>query len=273
MATPGLLKTYKVDRVSLQHNKKTGEAGTIDIFRGCPGCEMKNAPCYAAKGAARVGIDFFQPIRRVFDKSLLEKQLKRYEIDWVRIGCISDPSLDWETTCEIAELIDSHGKKPVIITKLYEIPSNQQLERLARTTGNLQVSVSGVTPRKTVGKRFAIAQEAHKAGLSTAWRINSARWKPDSKADKVQESLIYMADEEGLPIIDTPIRLFKTSPFWAHVDQEKYHRHLSPISGKLDNQRTAGLIIPEAYACYSTCADRPKGNDPIGCPHQCLTRT
>ena len=272
MTTSPVLKTYKKDRIKLQHNNKTGEAGTIDIFRGCPGCEMKNAPCYAAKGAARVGIDFFQPIRRDFDKSLLEKQLKRYDIDWVRIGCISDPSLDWEITCQVAELISQHEKKAVIITKLYEMPSEQQLKRISKTPGNLQISISGMTPRKAINDRFAIAQQAHKLGVQTLWRINSARWKLDSKADKTQEELIQMADGEAIDIIDTPIRLFKKSPFWKHVEQDQYHRHLSPISGKLDNQQCAGLIIPEAYPCYSTCADGPRGNDPIGCQHQCVTR-
>jgi len=220
-----------------------------------------------------VGIDFFQPIRRDFDKRLLEKQLERYEIDWVRIGCISDPSLDWNTTCDVAELVHEHGKTPVVITKVYKTPTGKKLERLAASNAVLQISVCGFTSRRDLGKRKRLAIKAkHLKGVNVAWRINSGRWHRDRKPAKVQADLVGFAKTIDIPIVDTPLRLFQTSPFWKHVDQEKYHRHMSPISGKLDNQRTAGLIIPGAYACYSTCADGPKGNDPVGCPHQCLTR-
>jgi len=266
------LKTYVPDKIKLQHNRKTGEAGTIDILRGCKGCELKNAPCYASKGAKRTGIDFFQPVRREFDKSLLERQLKNYNIDWVRIGCISDPSLDWETTCKVTELVRAAGKTPVIITKCFNKLKETQLKRLADVEAHLQISICGMTPKNSIIKREHIAINAMKAGIHTRWRINSARWKPDGRADINQRNLISWAKGFNLLIIDTPLRLFQTSPFWKHVDQTKYHRHISPISGKKDNQRTAGLVIPDAYACFSTCADGPHDNDPVGCPHQCVTR-
>lgn len=265
------MKTYKKDKIQLQHNNKTGEAGTIDLLRGCNGCEISSV-CYAAKGARRLGIDFFQPIRREFDKSLLEKQLKRYKIDWVRIGCISDPSLDWKTTLGVVKLVRKHNKTPVVITKAFETPSDQTLEDLGTQRTHLQISVCGFTPAEKVTKRKLLALEARQAGLRVSWRINSGEWKEGSKPQKVQSELINFARANKIPIIDTPLRMFQTSPFWKHVEQSKYHRHLSPISGKLDNQRAAGLIIPGAYACYSTCAEGPKDNDPVGCVHQCCTR-
>lgn len=265
------MKTYKQDKIQLQHNNKTGEAGTIDVYRGCPGCELKSI-CYAQKGASRTGIDFFQPVKREFDQNLIKRQLKRYGIDWVRIGCISDPSLDWKTTAEICKLVNKAGKKPVIITKLYKSLSDKTLVDLSNANAYLQISVCGITsPKKTrVRKQFAL--DAKQCGIKVSWRINSAFWKMGSKAEKSQQDLITFARDSKIEIIDTPIRLFKTSPLWNLIEEEKYHRHLSPISGKLDNQRTAGLIISKAHACYSTCADGPKDNDPIGCPHQCLTR-
>ncbi len=266
------MKTYKPDKIKLQHNNKTGEAGTIDIFRGCPGCEMKNAPCYASKGASRIGIDFFSPVRREFDKNLLEKQLQKYNLDWVRIGCISDPSLDWSTTCDVVDLIHAEKKTSVIITKVYNTPTASQLERLSKAKALLQISVCGVTPKKKIKQRQQVVLTAKEIGIEVSWRINSAIWKPKSRAERTQLHLVTFAQGQQIPILDTPIRLFKTSPFWNLVSQDSYHRHLSPISGKLDNQRTAGLLIKDAYPCYSTCADGPKDNDPVGCPHQCLTR-
>ncbi len=272
MTTNSGLKTYKQDRISLQHNNKTGEAGTIDIFRGCKGCELGKTAgiCYAAKGAARTGIDFFQPIRRHFSKKFLQDQLKKYKLDWVRIGCISDPSLDWTTTCEVVDLVRQANKTPVIITKCFETPIESHLESLAANKTILQISVCGMTPLGKLKDRQRVADQAMKKGIKVGWRINSAVWKNKSAA-KTQSYLISWARENYIDIIDTPLRLFRTSSFWNHIDKASYKRHLSPISGKLDNQRTAGLIIPDAYPCYSTCSKGPNGNDKIGCKNQCLT--
>jgi hypothetical protein len=270
------VKLYKKDKIKLQHNNKTGEVGTIDVLRGCCGCECSKI-CYASKGARMTGINFFSPVKRIFDKKLLERQLSKYNLDWVRIGCISDPSLDWETTCEIVKLVRAYNKTPVVITKAHNYPTDTNLTTLAECDVNLQISVCGMTPRKKVFARQILMRDAFMDSINVSWRINSAAWKPDSKPARVHEILIAMAKVFNVPIIDTPIRLFKTSPFWKHVDQTKYHRHLSPISGKLDNQRTAGLIIPEALPCYSTCSPKPtippygNGHDEFGCPHQCNT--
>lgn len=264
-------KVYAKDKVTLQHNQKTGEVGTIDIFRGCLGCEMSKS-CYAAKGARRTGINFFQPIRRDYDERLLKKQLKNYEIDWVRIGCISDPSLDWSTTNKVIALLSEAGKKAAVITKVYNIPAEEDINELAKGDLNIQISVCGLTPIREVKKRKAFAIRLKDKGILLGWRINSAAWKKESKAERVQNDLILFAREKRIEIIDTPLRLFTNNNFWNHVDQNLYHRHLSPISGKLDNQRTAGLIIPDSYPCYSTCSPTPTEFDPIGCKHQCLTR-
>lgn len=265
------MKLYKKDKIQLQHNNKTGEAGTIDIFRGCPGCELKNAPCYAAKGAARTGIDFFQPVERELDQKLLEKQLDKYEISWVRIGCISDPSLDWNKTCKVSELVRGANKTPVIITKVYNFPSSAHLKRLQNSEAQVQISVCGVTPTSKVKERQELAASLKLNKIDVVWRIISALWKKDSKARKVQDELISFSRRARISVIDTPIRMFKTSPLWKLVDQDQYHRHLSPISGKLDNQKTAGLIIPYAYPCFSTCTDHSKSDFDPGCLHQCCT--
>ncbi len=270
MMTSSKLKTYKKDRIQLQHNNKTGEAGTIDIFRGCPGCELKTV-CYAAKGAKRAGIDFFRPIRRAYDEKLLKRQLKNYTLSWVRIGCISDPSLDWETATEVATLVKEAKKIPVVITKAYKSPTKDQLSKLAKANTNLQISVCGMTPAQHITRRSVLAEKALSVGIDTIWRIISAEWKKDTGGDKAQKYLLSLAKGLDIQIIDTPMRVFKTSRLWNHVDQSKYHRHLSPISGKLDNQRTAGLIIKNAFPCFSTCSKDPTENDKVGCSHQCMT--
>lgn len=265
------LKTYKQDTICIQHNKKTGEAGTIDIYRGCPGCELRHAPCYAAKGAARVGIDFFSPVERRFLVGRLAKQIERYNPSWVRIGCISDPSLDWETTIKISKLLSERNKISVVVTKVHQVPTDEQLISLKENNTILQLSMSAFSGPTISLRRLEVLQRAVSLGVKTSCRLNSAALVEGGNRWKNQDFIISKALETKTPILETPIRMFKTSPLWKMVDQEKYHNHFSPISGKLDNQMTAGLIIPDSYACFSTCSPIPTKNDPVGCPHQCLT--
>jgi hypothetical protein len=264
-------KFYVQDKIQLQFNQKTVEAGTIDVYRGCPGCELRNAPCYASKGATRAGIDFFQPVKRSFDKGLLKRQLDHYELDWVRIGCISDPSIDWNTTSEICQVIRNKGKTPVVISKIHKTPADRHLEILRQTHSNLQVSSSAFAAKKEMRDRKRIIKESIDFGIKVSSRINSAALKKETRFAGLQDELIQEARDLEIPILETPLRFFKNSSFWKHLDQGLYHRHKSPISGNLDNQQTAGLIIENAYPCFSSCSKFPTETDPIGCQNQCLT--
>jgi len=264
-------KTYKVDKVKLEHNRKTGEVGTIDVIRGCCGCELRNAPCYAAKCARMTGIDFFHPVRRLLDLSLLERQLKRYSPDWVRIGCISDPSLDWDSTCSVCQVVRQAGKTPVVITKVHRFPSDSNLASLSSSKAIVQVTLSALQSTRAGERRWRLLKLSGADGLVTASRIVSAAWRPE-RLNRRQDGLVTASRELGLPIVDTPLRLFRTSPLWKLVDQTRYSRHRSPLSGKMDSQLTAGTLIEGAYACFSSCSPTPTATDPVGCPHQCLTR-
>jgi hypothetical protein len=264
-------KYYCPTKIAIQHNKKTGEAGTIDVHRGCPGCELKDAPCYAAKGAARVGINFFHPVKRPLDEKFLSRQLKNYSLPWIRVGCISDPSLNWKTSARVCEILHDHGKTPVIVTKIYTELQDTILTKLLKSEAIVQVSTSALASNEPQLSRLINLFKANTAGLRTSLRLNTAKFPQGNTLDAKQEELIILAAEAQIPILETPIRLFRTSPLWNLVDQSQYHRHLSPISGRLDNQRTAGLLIPNAWPCFSSCATGPSGNDPVGCPHQCLT--
>lgn len=271
MAQTQCTKTYKRDKVSIQYNRKTGEAGTIDIYKGCPGCELRNLPCYAAKGAARVGINFFSPVKRDIDLALLKRQLQNYDPAWIRIGCISDPSLSWSRTLMVCSLCKEYDKAPVIVTKLHEDPDDIHLQLIKATGAMLQISMSALARNSDRVRRISTMIRAAQMGMKVACRINTATFKEGSRLADIQNNIVEAARNYGVPLLETPIRLFQTSPLWNQLDQSEYHRHMSTISGKLDNQRTSGLLLSNSYPCFSTCAPGPSGNDPVGCPHQCLT--
>jgi hypothetical protein len=269
------MKQYKMDKVTVAFNRKTMDVGTVDVVRGCTGCELANAPCYSAKMARMHGIDFFDPVNREFDIALINRQLSAYPKPWIRIGCISDPSLDWNKSLAVANMALAYGIKPVIITKHHKHMSLTDIDFLHLYLKNkiqFQISVSGLMSNAVKNNRITFMHFLKDSSVPTIMRINSCAFKPGSRPEKLQKELVDLAIEHKFPLLETPIRLFKTSNIWNLVDQDKYHRHLSPITGKLDSQRTAGLIIKKAeYACYSTCSPVPTEYDPVGCFHQCCT--
>lgn len=266
------MRFYKRDYIKLIKNQKTKEVATIDIAKGCKGCELKHAPCYAFKMARMSGLDFFTPVPQKLKISLLEKQLQKYNLDWIRIGCISDPSLNWEITSQICRLASEKNITPVIISKIYSALSQETLESLVRDKAQLQVSTSGLMSRRQKDQRLSTIINYKKLGGKIVNRINSAVFKENSKAYKLQENLILFSQQEEIPILETPLRTFKTSPLYSLLDSRRYKKHLSPLSGKYDSQSSAGLIIPNTYACYSTCSPTPIGNYDPGCSHQCCTK-
>lgn len=266
------MRRYQKDRVRIEYNRKTGEAGTIDVARGCVGCEIRSS-CYASKMAKLTNIDFFDPVIRDFDEKLLRRQLSKYENTWVRMGCISDPSLHWNNTIKVCQLCQEFNKTPVVITKCHKMLTEKKVKELMSCGTVLQITFSGFAGERQTRLRrelFDRAVNYSKSLEKVSARVVSAKLKPGKQAIR-QANIVGSMKDLGAPIVDTPLRLFKTSPLWRLVDQTQYHRHLSPISGKLDNQRCAGLIIDGAYPCYSSCSATPTETDKVGCSHQCLT--
>jgi hypothetical protein len=213
-----------------------------------------------------------KPVKRTFKPGLLDTQLSRYKVDWIRLGCISDPSLDWEGLEPILLLLAKHKKTPVIVTKIYEPIPDSTFKVMKKSQSILQVSTSGLAPKRWSKTRLDTIERARDLGIFSSSRINSAAFKENSRPWVLQENLISWAEENQIPILETPIRTFKTSPIWKLLDQDKYHKHLSPISGNYDCQSTAGLMINGAYPCFSSCSEFPTKTDRTGCRNQCLTR-
>jgi len=267
------MRKYRAGDICLLSNRKTQEVGTIDVKRGCVGCELAKAPCYASKMAQITAINFFAPVTMTLNRRKIERQLSLYSENWVRIGCSSEPSLDWKKTIEVCNLIRESNKTPVIISKGFNVLTKEIASSLVESSPIVQISVSAFQSKAQEQKRFKSLIASREAGLKTSLRIVSCMPKKKEIID-YQEKLISFARKENFIIIDTPLRLFTTSPLYKKVDTTKYFRHHSPLSGKLDNQYTAGLIIEKSFPCFSSCSRLPRKEfqDP-GCDHQCLTET
>jgi len=259
------MRFYLARKLALAHNNKTGEAATLDPVHGCIGCELRDAPCYAEKMCAMNQVDFWHPVPQELDVAFLAGQLRRYRArghHWLRIGCKGDPSLAWETTRVLTQLAHDIGIIPVVVSKLH-VP----LDRWLAPSTHLQVSVSGaMSPEQTETRLATLARYP-----GAVMRLVSFAWLPGSSEDALQAHLVDWARARQMNILETPARVYATRQLWTRLDTARYHKHISPMSGREVSEYCAGLLIPGAAACYSTCSPVPTAKDPVGCAHQCLT--
>ena len=264
-------RPYQASRVRIIGNHKTD--GMIDPVRGCLGCEL-SPECYARKMARMGRTDHGIPVRQILDPVFLAKQVKRYAQhphDWIRIGCVGDPSFDWELTTEVCRIVRDAGVTPVIVSKIHQAIPRKCAASLAETS-LLQVSVSGMQTQRQGETRLATVLRHRSLGGAVMIRLVSARWLAGSAPDKRQTALAFWAQSHGVTVLDTPLRLRRTGPFWALVEQPVYHRHCSPMSGTLGIEYSAGLVIEGALPCASTCSPVWRAAYDPGCAHQCGTK-
>lgn len=262
-----MMRRYKAGLVQIRQNHKTD--GAIDPVRGCIGCELRDQ-CYAKTMAGIGRTEFFQPVVQTLDERKLTRQLRSYRHDWIRIGCTGDPSLAWATTARVVELCAATNVRPVVVTKVHERVPGNFLAILAGLA-QVQVSVSGLEDARQRVRRLGTVERLTAAGGDVVLRLVSGAWRDGSPQAAEQDRLVSWANQRGLPILDTPLRVFRTTAAWDLLDQAKYRRHVSPISGQPGCRYCAGLLIDQAFPCYSTCSPTATRHDP-GCPHQCATR-
>lgn len=92
--------------------------------------------CYAAKSAKLYGYDFSKTVLRRFESERHKRQIiseiDRIKLDFVRIGCSGDPSENWEHCFDILKIVSKSNKQIVIITRHWNLLTDEQLEYLSR---------------------------------------------------------------------------------------------------------------------------------------------
>lgn len=135
------------------------KSGVTDNPNGCYGA------CYAASRAKIYGHDFGKTTVRRFDNAAhLNSTVKAIyvsDMPFVRIGCSGDPSEAWEHTVQICEqlwaglerlrfdvFMDRPPKYIVIITRHWEILTDDQLSRLGKIGVCVNTSVSAIDSKE-----------------------------------------------------------------------------------------------------------------------------
>lgn len=263
------MRKYKKIKIRAGGNRKT-DRNILDTVRGCIGAKVIKGgcygQCYAAKMAKVSGVDFSHPVACELDPTTLRRSLKRVDEPWIRIGVSGDPSLEWGLTLRVADYCREADKIPVVITKGWHKPTDTDLWWLQSSGAVLHVSLSALDGRRLIKQRRDLMHRYKDKGGTVVCRLITSAFTGEFGG--LQSELITWCRDRQIPILETPLRFFRTNPYYLSgvIDSDKVKPHISPFTGKTDGALSAGRLIggspfTTGY-CDTTCNQ---------CPNQCWT--
>ncbi len=232
----------------------------VDTVKGCT-LGMQARPeggcygeCYAAKTAARYGIDFTVSVSRKLrkkDRIAIFCTVRDHPESWYRIGTAGDPCHDWENTLEVCEALHPTGKVAVIITKHWIPLSDSHLARLKAIGAVVNTSTSGLdTPAQT---RYRVEQidRIKTFGIRSVNRVVTANYGKSewaTKAKETQDRLLSIG-----PIIDNPLRADKGSPRVQSGDILLTRVDEAIGGGKMVSLHRNDIYLGSCSACPDQC--------------------
>jgi len=231
----------------------------VDTVKGCT-IGMRVRPnggcygeCYAAKIAARYGVDFTTSVsRKMMDWRGVSRTVQDFKASWYRIGTAGEPCHDWENTLSVCEVLQRTGKTPVIITKHWIALTDEQIGRLRAVGAVVNTSTSGLDTEAEMAHRVRQIGRLRRAGVRSVNRVVTCAYGASEWARSAQERQEYLLSIG--PMIDNPLRVTKSNPR-VQSGEILVERHESAVGcgGKI-----ISLYSRKAY--LGTCAD---------CPDQC----
>lgn len=192
----------------------------IDTTMGCASGMAANGggcygDCYAARIAKRYGHDFSKTVLRVFANRWHQwqilNQINKIKMPFIRIGASGDPSENWEHTISILKALSSCNKEIVIITRHWEILTEEQLKCMSKVNICINTSISALDNETMLNNSLA-QYERIKPYCKSILRIVSCNFNLDNeegaRLHSVQESLFK---NEG--VLDTVFRPSKNNAF------------------------------------------------------------
>jgi len=233
----------------------------IDTVKGCTdgmaaypdgGCYGE---CYAARTAKRFGIDFTMSVKRHFHtqwhKSTLTRIMGDSKLSWYRVGTAGDPSYSWAHTISTIRRLWFMEMTPVVVTKCWREPTDEQIDKLCEAGVVVNISVSGMDTDLELQHRLTQRERFIQAGLRTVTRIVTCAFGSSEWARGCAEKQAYLMSL--VPVIDNPLRAPLTN--WRVLEGDIIvERRLDSIGGG----KTVSLCSNSAY--LGKCED---------CPDQC----
>lgn len=238
------------------------EKGVLDVdtVKGCT-LGMRAYPgtgcygeCYAAKTAARYGIDFATSVSRKIhmpDFDQLFRTVRDFRASWYRIGTAGDPCHDWENTISVCEALAPTGKLPVIITKHWIKLTDVQIVRLKAVDAVMNTSTSGLDTAAEIKHRLKQIQRLKDAGLVSINRVVSCAYGTTEFALVANEKQARLLNV--LPMIDNPLRASNSSPLVVRGDIALTKRLDAIGGGKFVSLHRQDIYLGRCADCPDQC--------------------
>jgi hypothetical protein len=234
----------------------------IDTVKGCAhgmaahpdgGCYGE---CYANKTAHRYGIDFSKAVtRRIHTRDHLGticRFMAQSGKNWYRVGTAGDPAHDWHNTVVVLNALRGMNMRPVIVSKMWESPTDEQLGKLRKLGAVFNISVSALDSAAELQLRLGARERLIDAGLTVCMRVVTCDFGTSEWAlskSEVQRTLLALT-----PVIDNPLRPTLKNPL-VHGGEIKVTRRNESIGG---GSKYVSLHRDDVY--LGTCCK---------CPDQC----
>jgi hypothetical protein len=232
----------------------------VDTVKGCT-CGMRAYPgdgcygeCYAAKTAARYGIDFSISVSRKMTHKIWRDIfciVKNHHTSWYRIGTAGEPCNDWENTIQVCEALRKTQKTPVIITKHWIPLSDDQAQRLQRVSAVINTSCSGLDSDSEIRHRVLQIERVRAFGIRSVCRVVTCRFGDSEWARSAHEKQRFLLSL--LPVIDNPLRARKSNSRVENGDIILTRRDESVGGGKFVSLHSKSAYLGTCDFCPDQC--------------------
>ena len=236
----------------------------VDTVKGCTlgmaarpegGCYGE---CYANKIAIQYGIDFTVSVSRKltpWNRTDIFCTVRDHPNYWYRVGTAGEPCHDWDNTLEVLEWLQATKKTPVIITKHWIPLSDDHIARLKKVGAVVNTSVSGLDTDAQLKYRVAQINRLKAAGVTSIARVVSCQYGDSewAKAAKAKQDFLMTLT----PIIDNPLRAYKSNPHVANGDIILTRRDEAVGGGKLVSLHSNNIYLGTCDLCPDQCGVQP----------------
>jgi hypothetical protein len=260
-------KPFPKKIVRITGNTKT-EPNVTDTVKGCSGGCWG---CYAAggQGVRSGGIIFSTPVPQMVLPELLQVDMmstlqKHPQIEWARNGVFGDPSFDWESATVFAESMAGIGIRAVIISKLWTLPTEEQMARMALSGAVLHFSIIpgyeyppelliGNKEQNLITGKLEMLQrydqmtriQGDEWSDSIHIRVGSSKWDEERSEGKIlqeaQDWFIDFSRSQGWQVLETPWKYEgPRDPRWEFLSQTELKRQISYATGLPGRKKYAG---------------------------------
>ena len=231
------------------------ESGMSENERGCYN------DCYAAKTAKRYGYNFSKTILRKFKsenhKRQILRQINLIKMPFIRIGASGDPSENWAHTFDVLKVLQKSNTEIIIITRHWNILTDEQLLYLSRLNICINTSVSALDNEKMLLRSIEQFNRI-KCYCKSVLRIISCNFNLSNEIGKkmfsIQQELF-----KNSPIIDTVFRPSKNNNFVTDqiINVKKEIFNGRPVLASKFNRKT---YMGKCSNCKEMCGVNLKNN-------------